>query len=199
MRRALWPAVITSSATVPRLPDTDQCSTHARRSADREISWSFQSPLVRLKRPGAGIQLALGWASSASGALRRLRIVGGIGIVLGYSRDEPASGERLQVHLQRVSNLLGIDLPVVRVDCKGSQILFLLRRILDRRLCPLVEWIVFGACSSAAAIYSAKASNWDFSVARCSARISNSGASAGTQSFPRTDSAIAELFTSNLT
>jgi hypothetical protein len=51
----------------------------------------------------------------------------------------------LQVRLQRVSNLLGIDLPVVRVDCKGSQILFLLRRILDRRLRPLVERIVFGA------------------------------------------------------
>ena len=33
------------------------------------------------------------------GALRRLRIVGGVGIVFGYSRDEPASGKRLQVRL----------------------------------------------------------------------------------------------------
>src|SRR5215472_5817640 len=54
-----------------------------------------------------------------AGALRRLRIVGGVGIVFGYSRDEPASGERLQVRLQRVSNLLGIDLPVVHVKRKG--------------------------------------------------------------------------------
>ena len=54
-----------------------------------------------------------------AGALRRLRIVGGVGIVFGYSRDEPASGERLQVRLQRVSNLLGIDLPVVHVERKG--------------------------------------------------------------------------------
>ena len=85
------------------------------------------------KGPGAGIQLALAdGLAPLAGALRRLRIVGGIGIVLGYSRDEPASGERLQVRLQRVSNLLGIDLPVVRVDCKGSQILFLLRRMPDQ-------------------------------------------------------------------
>jgi hypothetical protein len=54
-----------------------------------------------------------------AGALRRLRIVGGVGIVFGYSHDEPASGERLQVRLQRVSNLLGIDLPVVHVERKG--------------------------------------------------------------------------------
>src|SRR6516162_7584652 len=54
-----------------------------------------------------------------AGALRRLKIVGGVGIVFGYSRDEPASGERLQVRLQRVSNLLGIDLPVVHVERKG--------------------------------------------------------------------------------
>src|SRR5215469_15830757 len=54
-----------------------------------------------------------------AGALRRLRIVGGVGIVFGYSRDEPASGERLQVRLQRVSNRLGIDLPVVHVERKG--------------------------------------------------------------------------------
>src|SRR5215472_3706903 len=54
-----------------------------------------------------------------AGALRRLRIVGGVGIVFGYSRGEPASGERLQVPLQRVSNLLGIDLPVVHVEHKG--------------------------------------------------------------------------------
>src|SRR5215472_5006164 len=47
-----------------------------------------------------------------AGALRRLRIVGGVGIVFEYARDEPASGERLQVPLQRVSNLLGIDLLV---------------------------------------------------------------------------------------
>ena len=51
-------------------------------------------------------------------ALRRLRIVGGVGIVFGYSRDKPAGGERLQVRLQRVSNLLRIDLPVVHVERK---------------------------------------------------------------------------------
>src|SRR6266481_6357043 len=43
-------------------------------------------------------------------AVRRLRTVGGIGVVLGYSRDEPAGGERLQVCLHRVSNIVGIDL-----------------------------------------------------------------------------------------
>src|ERR1700747_745473 len=67
-----------------------------------------------------------------AGALRRLRIAGGVGIVFGYSRDEPASGERLQVRLQRVSNLLGIDLPVVHVERKGFQIFFRLRRIFAR-------------------------------------------------------------------
>src|SRR5258706_14925787 len=46
----------------------------------------------------------------ARGAVRRLRTVGGIGVVLGYSRDEPAGGERLQVCLHRVSNIVGIDL-----------------------------------------------------------------------------------------
>jgi hypothetical protein len=86
-----------------------------------------------------------GWLAPLAGALRRLRIVGGIGIVLGYSRDQPASGERLQVRLQRVSSLLGIDLSVIHVECKGFQILFPLRRILDRRLRPLVERIVFDA------------------------------------------------------
>jgi hypothetical protein len=33
-------------------------------------------------------------------------------------RNEPTSGERLQVCLQRVSNLLGINLPIVHVNCK---------------------------------------------------------------------------------
>src|SRR5258706_770627 len=46
----------------------------------------------------------------ARGAVRRLRTVGGIGVVLGYSRDEPAGGERLQVCLHRVSNIVGLDL-----------------------------------------------------------------------------------------
>jgi hypothetical protein len=96
--------------------------------------------------PGAGIQFVLAdGLPPLAGARLRLRIVGGIGIVLGYSRDEPASGERLQVRLQRVSNLLGIDLSVIHVECKGLQILFPLRRILDRRLRPLVERIVFDA------------------------------------------------------
>jgi hypothetical protein len=88
---------------------------------------------------------ARGWLARLAGALRRLRIVGGIGIVLGYSRDEPAIGERLQGWLQGVSNLLRIDLPVVHVERKGFQIFFLLRRILDRRLRPVVERIVFDA------------------------------------------------------
>jgi hypothetical protein len=44
----------------------------------------------------------------ARGAVRRLRTVGAK--YLGYSRDEPAGGERLQVCLHRVSNIVGIDL-----------------------------------------------------------------------------------------
>src|SRR5215475_12523081 len=55
------------------------------------------------------------WLAPLPRGLRRLRIVGGIGIVLGYSRDEPASGKRLQVRFQRVSNLLGIHIQVVHV------------------------------------------------------------------------------------
>jgi hypothetical protein len=44
-------------------------------------------------RPGAGNQLALAdGLAPLAGALRRLRIVGGIGIVLGYS-DEPAKAD----------------------------------------------------------------------------------------------------------
>jgi hypothetical protein len=80
-----------------------------------------------------------------AGVLRGLRIVGGIGIVLGYSRDEPATGDGLQVCLQRVSNLLGVDLPVIHVERKGFQIFLLLCRIFDRRLRPLVERTVFDA------------------------------------------------------
>jgi hypothetical protein len=38
-----------------------------------------------------------GWVAQLAGAVRRLRMVGVIGVVLGYSRDEPAGGERLQV------------------------------------------------------------------------------------------------------
>ena len=68
--------------------------------------------------PGRGRRRSR-WLAPLAGALRRLRIVGGVGIVFGYSRDEPASGDRLQVRLQRVSNLLGIDLPVVHVERKG--------------------------------------------------------------------------------
>src|SRR5258708_29670984 len=46
----------------------------------------------------------------ARGAVRRLRTVGGIGVVLGYSLDEPAGGERVQVCLHRLTNIVRIDL-----------------------------------------------------------------------------------------
>ncbi len=68
--------------------------------------------LLRLVRfvPEAAFSPLSRMGCPARGAVRRLRTVGGIGVVLGYSRDEPAGGERLQVCLHRVSNIVGIDL-----------------------------------------------------------------------------------------
>src|SRR5712671_7158225 len=60
----------------------------------------------------------------ARGAVRRLRTVGGIGVVLGYSRDEPAGGERLQVCLHRVSNIVGIDLRSSALGSTGATTAF---------------------------------------------------------------------------
>jgi len=77
--------------------------------------------------------------------LRRLRIVGRICIVLGNSRYESASRERLQVCLKCVSNLLGINLLLVHIERKWFQIFFSLCRVLDRRLRPLIERIAFDA------------------------------------------------------
>jgi hypothetical protein len=82
---------------------------------------------------------------SLAGTPWRLRIVCGIRVVLGYSRNEPAGDERLQVRLQRVSDLLGIDLTFVHIERKGFQIFFFLRGNLDCGLCPLVQRKVFDA------------------------------------------------------
>jgi hypothetical protein len=112
-----------------------------RRSNPRAESCRHMSLRRAPIRQGAHSRMA----SLLAGTLRRLRIVCGIRIVLGYSRNEPANGERLQVCLQRVSNVLGIDFPFAHVERKGFQILFLLRWSLDRRLRPLVERIVFHA------------------------------------------------------
>src|SRR5258706_3165636 len=109
------------------------------RSACRHEAW-----LIHFGNVPVGTTLADELAPLAE-PMRRLRIIGGIGIVLGYSFDDPAIGERLQVCLQRVRNLLGIDFPVVHVEHEGFQIFFLLRRILDRRLRPLIERITFDA------------------------------------------------------
>ena len=76
---------------------------------------------------------------------RWLRIVCGVRIVLGKSGKKPADSERLQIRLQAVSNLLGIDLLIFHIEREGFQIFFLLRPVLDRRLRPLVEWIIFDA------------------------------------------------------
>src|SRR5215469_5807511 len=115
---------------------------HWRRSSPTAESCRHMS----LRRgPPSGKAHTQGYLASLPTALRRLRIICGIRIVLGYSRNEPANGERSQVCLQRVSNVLGIDFPFVHVERKGFQILFLLRWILDRRLRPLVERIVFRA------------------------------------------------------
>src|SRR6516165_8412849 len=119
----IGPASRRQSCRAPRavLPDVDNRS---RRAAER----IWQRCTAGRKQIWPGAELARVCIRSLSriralaplaGALRRLRIVGGVGIVFGYSRDEPASGERLQVRLQRVSNLLGIDLPVVHVERKG--------------------------------------------------------------------------------
>src|SRR5215831_2332081 len=77
--------------------------------------------------------------------LRWLGVVGRIGVVFRQSRDEPAGGERLQVCLKRVGNLLGIDFLILHIEREGPDVLFLLRRIFDRCLCPRKEWIVFNA------------------------------------------------------
>src|SRR5262252_3434455 len=118
--------VITAEYDPPREKD-EFCAT----PSEAVNALSLTSQLDMRAGPGVCIRSPSRIRALAplAGALRRLRIVGGVGIVFGYSRDEPASGERLQVRLQCVSNLLGIDLPVVHVERKGFQILFLLRRI----------------------------------------------------------------------
>ena len=89
-------------------PELLHMSHHFRYSPE---SRQVQSPAaLRICARSGHSARARGWLARLAGALRRLRIVGGIGIVLGYSRDEPAGGERLQVCLHRVSNIVGIDL-----------------------------------------------------------------------------------------
>jgi hypothetical protein len=57
---------------------------------------------------------------SVARVLWRLWVIGGIGVVLRESCDQPAAGERLQVCRQRVSNFLGIDLAAVDVERERS-------------------------------------------------------------------------------
>jgi hypothetical protein len=57
---------------------------------------------------------------SVTRVLWRLWVIGGIGVVLRESCDQPAAGERLQVCRQRVSNFLGIDLATVDVERERS-------------------------------------------------------------------------------
>src|SRR5215469_12379482 len=118
----IGPASRRQSCCAPRaLPDIDNRSRRAagriwqRCTAGRKQIW----PGAELARVCIRSLSRIRALAPLAGALRRLRIVGGVGIVFGYSRDEPASGERLQGRLQRVSNLLGIDLPVVHVERKG--------------------------------------------------------------------------------
>src|SRR5579872_548532 len=79
----------------------------------------------------------------AASALGRLRIVRRIGIVLGDSRDDPTIGERLQLSFQSVGYFLGINLLAIHVDGEGFHVPFFLSWVLDRRLRPLVERVVF--------------------------------------------------------
>src|SRR5262245_3747904 len=80
---------------------------------------------------------------SVARVLRRLRVIGGIGVVLRESCDQPTADEWLQVCCQRVSNFLGIDLAAVDIERERFQIFLLLRWIFDRCLRPLIKRIIF--------------------------------------------------------
>src|SRR5262249_45412642 len=76
---------------------------------------------------------------------RRLGAVGGVRVVFGQSRDQLAANQRLQVGFERVRQRLGVDFIAVDIEREGFGVFHLLRRILDRRLGPRVQRIVFSA------------------------------------------------------
>ena len=128
-RRACRSASVCCFIAAPaRREETETCE-HQDQPRGKESDESLRSPCPAV--------LPTSFARpSLAEALRWLRIIGRIGVKLGYSIDDPAAGEWLQVCLQSVGNLLGIDLPVIHVERKGFQIFFSLRRIFDGCLRP---------------------------------------------------------------
>src|SRR5215813_2123332 len=73
----------------------------------------------------------------------RLRIVCRIRVVFRDPRNEPSARQRLQICLERAGNPLGIDLNPVNVDREGFEVFCLFGGVLDHRLGPFVERIMF--------------------------------------------------------
>src|SRR5262245_20002257 len=76
---------------------------------------------------------------------RRLGVVRGVRVVSGQSRDQLAADQRLQVGFERVGQLLGVDFVAVDIERKVLDVFRLLLGILDRRLGPRVQRIIFSA------------------------------------------------------
>src|SRR5262245_40105192 len=76
---------------------------------------------------------------------RRLGVVSGIRVVSGQSRDQLAADQRLQVGFESVGQRLGIDFVAVDIERKVLDVFRFLLGILDRRLGPRVQRIIFSA------------------------------------------------------
>ena len=72
-----------------------------------------------------------------------MRVIGGIGVVLRESCDQPTAGEWLQVCRQRISNFLGINLATVDIERERLKIFRLFRGIFDGCLRPLIKRVIF--------------------------------------------------------
>ena len=83
------------------------------------------------------IQMEPGCQRFLNAILRwRLGVVRGVRVVLGNSRDQRATDERLQVRFDRIRQRLSVHFITVDVEREGFEIFRLLFGILDRRLCP---------------------------------------------------------------
>ena len=98
------------------------------------------------------IQMEPGCQRFLNAILRwRLGVVRGVRVVLGNSRDQRATDERLQVRFDRIRQRLSVHFITVHVEREGFEIFRLLFGILDRRLCPRVKRVVLCARFSASA------------------------------------------------
>ena len=117
------------------MPHTSQCRRIAVSMSRTMYAIWMMPPSIMAEPPGFA---AARQSRPIRPARRRLRIVGGIGVVL-EAGDQAATDQRPQLRRQRVGAGLRVDLLAADVERERPLVLRLLGRVLDRGLGPGIE------------------------------------------------------------